>query len=724
MSLYSDIIKKRYENDSELVKRAEDSLYNNNLFSTHEKKDFFQMSIDYVLSKYGIDSAWIHGIKDTEDLLEAKLNPYGLMYKKIDVSDHESILRHGGYIIAFGDEGDVYVLSPAIIGYNCLSIANGKKKHLTKTLKLKPDGYGILMPMKGDRFSLGSYASLVLRFLSLRDVLPIAMTMLLVTLLGAVAPRVNKYVLSTVVDTGNMNMLFKAMILFLSAGILKVILTTVKSVLLNQMKTRVSLQAQSTVVARVLLLPQRILKEISSGKLSKQISQSRRLAGLIIGMLVDTSLTVLFSLVYIGQMAAFSPILVIPAVVMLLVKILASFLIAKENSENEKNDMEVSMENSRFLFMSIQGIQKIKGLGAEKRIYAHWAGIYQKMLVYRLDQPFLVKMEKVIMSFITAFTTVLLLAIAAPNGVTGADYMAFNAAYALIIIATEEVLNVVRSIYVMRALAKNVEPLFAHQTEGSQNDELVRNLQGRVCLENVSFSYPDSSIKCLDNISLSVKKGEKIAIVGQSGCGKTTLINLLLGVESPDSGMIMFDDRPVNSLDKRSLRRNIGTVLQYSSLLPGTIFSNIAFNRTDLTEEEAWEAAEKASIADYIRTLPLGMYTEVVESQSNGFSGGQRQRIHLARVFASKTNIKILDEPTSALDNVTQKKVLEAIYCEPSTVIMVAHRLSTVKDCDRILVIEEGRISESGTYDELIKKNGSFAALVKKQMSVNGEDSH
>lgn len=716
MSLYSDIIKRRYENDSVLVKRADDSLYNNNSFLNHEKKDCFQMSIDYVLKKYGIIPAWIHGIKDPEDLLEAKLNPYGLMYKKIDVSDHENILRHGGYIIAFGDDGDVYVLSPAIIGYSCLSIGDGKRKHLTNALKLKQGGYGILIPMKEGRFSLRSYASLVIRLLSLRDVLPVGATILLVTLLGAVAPKINKYVLSTVVDTGNLNMLFTVMILFLSAGILKVILSTVKSVLLNQMKTRVSLQAQSTVVARVLLLPQRVLKEISSGKLSKQISQSRRLAGLIIGMLVDTSLTVLFSLVYIWQMAGFSPVLVIPAVVMLLVKILASFLIAKENSENEKNDVDTSMENSRFLFMSIQGIQKIKGLGAEKRVYAHWAEIYQKMLIYRLDQPFPVKMKNVIISFITACTTVLLLAIAAPNGVTGTDYMAFNAAYALVIIAAEEVLNVVSSIYVMRALAKNVEPLFEHEAEGLQNDELVRNLHGRICLENVSFSYPDSRIKCLDNVSFTVEKGEKIAIVGQSGCGKSTLLNLLLGIENPDSGMIMFDDKPINSLDKRSLRRHIGTVLQYSSLLPGTIFSNIAFNRPDLTEKEAWEAAEKASIADYIRTLPLGMHTEVIESQSNGFSGGQRQRIHLARVFASKANVKILDEPTSALDNVTQKKVLEAIYNDSSTVIMVAHRLSTVKDCDRIIMIEEGRISESGTYDELIKKNGSFAALVKKQM--------
>ena len=150
--------------------------------------------------------------------------------------------------------------------------------------------------------------------------------------------------------------------------------------------------------------------------------------------------------------------------------------------------------------------------------------------------------------------------------------------------------------------------------------------------------------------------------------------------------------------------------------MPGTIFSNIAFNCPDLTEEEAWEAAEKACIADYIRKLPLGLYTEISEAESNGFSGGQRQRILLARVFASGAGIMIFDEATSALDNVTQKKVLDAIYSEKGTVIMVAHRLSTVVNCDRIIMLEKGAIVESGSYKELMERNDKFATLVRKQL--------
>ena len=150
--------------------------------------------------------------------------------------------------------------------------------------------------------------------------------------------------------------------------------------------------------------------------------------------------------------------------------------------------------------------------------------------------------------------------------------------------------------------------------------------------------------------------------------------------------------------------------------MPGTVFSNISFTPHAVTEEEAWEAAEKACIADDLRKMPLGLDTEISESNSCGFSGGQRQRILIARAFATKPAIMVLDEATSALDNITQKKVLDAVYAENCTVLMVAHRLSTVVNCDRILVMENGKIAEEGTYDELMERGGLFERLVRKQV--------
>ena len=719
MDIYSKIIKERFDNDSALVEKADQSLYHNKSLFIEEKDDYFQVALDYILNKYGLSSPWIHAVNNYEEIMETKLNPFGIMYEKIDTTDLNNIKKYSRYMIAFDEDEEVYVLYPGLINYRFLRISDNKIGFLDKNIKLKNIAYGIVRPLKDGKYSLKNYILLVLDLLSIKDILPVGVAMLMVTLLGAVAPRINKYVLSTVIDTKNLNILFSMMFLFLSAGILKTIFSSIKIILLNQLKTRISLQAQSTIVCHILLLPQRVLKVLSAGKLSKQINQSRRLASLIVGALIDTSFTALFSIVYIWQMGSYSVVLLIPAIIMLIVKIIVSFLIARSNMENEKNDMESSMENSRFMYMSIQAIQKIKGLGAEKRIYANWAKIYRKMLIHRLDQPALVKMKDVIQSFITALTTIIILAFAAPNAVSGADYIAFNTAYSLVLTAVDEILKVINSLFVMHTLSQNVETLFESEIEGLIDDELVRNLTGAIKVENVSFKYPGSNVLCLDDISFSIKKGEKIAIVGESGCGKSTLLNLLLGIEKPDHGMILYDNKPINSLNVRSLRRHIGTVLQFSPLMPGTIFSNIAFNKADLSEEEAYIACEKAQIADYIKTLPLGLYTEVSETQSNGFSGGQRQRIQLARVFAAKTNIKIFDEATSALDNVTQKNVLDAVYKESSTVIMVAHRLSTVKNCDRILLLEKGKICESGTYDELIKKNGRFANLVKKQLKDN-----
>jgi ABC-type bacteriocin/lantibiotic exporter with double-glycine peptidase domain len=209
-----------------------------------------------------------------------------------------------------------------------------------------------------------------------------------------------------------------------------------------------------------------------------------------------------------------------------------------------------------------------------------------------------------------------------------------------------------------------------------------------------------------------------VAIVGESGCGKSTLLKLLIGMEKPDSGTVFFDDKPLSDLNQKSLRRCIGSVFQFSRVFPGTIADNVSFGSGGLaTEKEIWEALDAAVIGDHIRSLPLQLDTEVSESVSSGFSGGQRQRLLLARAFLRKPRVLILDEATSALDNVTQKTVLENIRSMHATVVMVAHRLSTVKEFDRIIMMDKGCIIEEGTYEELMERNGSFANLVRKQLT-------
>ena len=193
-------------------------------------------------------------------------------------------------------------------------------------------------------------------------------------------------------------------------------------------------------------------------------------------------------------------------------------------------------------------------------------------------------------------------------------------------------------------------------------------------------------------------------------------MRLLLGFEKPDNGAIYYDGKDMQTLDLRSLRKNIGTVMQNSGLIQGDLYQNIAISNPMMTVSEAWEAAEIAGIADDIRKMPMGMNTYVSEG-GGGISGGQRQRIMIARAIANKPKILILDEATSALDNKTQKQVSDSLDKLECTRIVIAHRLSTIKNCNRIIVIDSGKIVEEGTFDSLIKKDGFFAQLVKRQLA-------
>ena len=233
-------------------------------------------------------------------------------------------------------------------------------------------------------------------------------------------------------------------------------------------------------------------------------------------------------------------------------------------------------------------------------------------------------------------------------------------------------------------------------------------------LNNVSFRYNDSMPNVIDDLTIKIRSGQYVGVVGKTGCGKSTLVRLLLGFEKPQKGAIYYDGRDMQSLDPKSLRHNIGTVMQNGKLLHGSIFDNISISKPDLTLDEAWEAAELAGIADDIREMPMGMQTMICEG-SGGISGGQKQRIMIARAIAPKPKILILDEATSALDNITQKKISYSLDSLKCTRIVIAHRLSTIRHCDRIIVLEGGKIVEDGTYEELIGQGGFFAELVERQ---------
>ena len=304
--------------------------------------------------------------------------------------------------------------------------------------------------------------------------------------------------------------------------------------------------------------------------------------------------------------------------------------------------------------------------------------------------------------------------LAVQTRVSPSEYIAFNAAYGAVTGAFASLTGVALSVARIKPILEMAEPILKTEPESAENKKMVTKLNGSIEVSNVFFRYNDSMPYVVDGMNLKIRAGEYIAIVGKTGCGKSTLMRLLLGFETPEKGAIYYDGVDMSKLDLRSLRRRIGAVTQDGSLFQGDIYSNIVISAPHLDLDASWEAAELAGIADDIRAMPMGMQTVISEGQG-GISGGQKQRLMIARAVAPKPKVLIFDEATSALDNKTQKQVSEALDKLKCTRIVVAHRLSTIKNCDRILVLDKGHILEDGTYDELIAKNGFFAELVERQ---------
>ena len=298
--------------------------------------------------------------------------------------------------------------------------------------------------------------------------------------------------------------------------------------------------------------------------------------------------------------------------------------------------------------------------------------------------------------------------------VSVSEYYAFNTAYGMVSSAFMSLSSIALTFAKFKPILERVKPLLDTTPEISEGKQVLTRLSGNIELNNVSFRYNESMPNVIDNLSLKIKAGQYVAIVGKTGCGKSTLMRLLLGFEKADRGAIYYDNKDINSLDLKSLRRKIGSVMQNGKLFQGDIYSNITISAPWLSVDEAFEAADIAGIGEDIRRMPMGMFTMISEG-SGGISGGQRQRLMIARAIAPKPKILMFDEATSDLDNITQKKVCEALDAMKCTRIVIAHRLSTIKQCDRIIVLDGGHIVEDGTYDELISKKGFFYELVERQ---------
>jgi ATP-binding cassette subfamily C protein len=365
----------------------------------------------------------------------------------------------------------------------------------------------------------------------------------------------------------------------------------------------------------------------------------------------------------------------------------------------------------------VDAVGKLRVADAERRGFVQWARRFgaMKRSFYDAQLGFVALTAGTAAA--TALGTVMLFVGAATLGVgavDGATFIAFNGAFLQALTAVVGLSTVATFAAQAVPIYDNVRPVL----EATRETDAVRGdpgeLRGQIDVAHLSLRYDADAPLVLDDVTLSVSPGEFVALVGPSGSGKSTLMRVLLGFERPEVGSVRLDGQDIESMDLRAVRRQIGVVLQSAGLLPGDIFTNIVGTR-ELTMEDAWEAVRVAGLEADIKALPMGMHTFVAEGAST-FSGGQRQRLLIARAVAGRPRILLFDEATSALDNRTQTEVSNAIGRLRATRIVIAHRLSTVRHADRIIVLAGGRVVQEGTFDALMGTPGPFRDLAHRQL--------
>lgn len=675
-------------------------------------------AIDEILKYYHCKPVDVpDSVHDTDEQLDYCLRKYGLMRRTVQLTD-------GWYTDAFGpllafrkESGSAEALLPGELqGYYYTDGPGGRRVRLNrKTAELfEREAICFYRPLPMRKIGIPDLLDYLRRCIPFSDIVMIILASLAVSMVGLLIPRVTKALTGPVLASGKGSALIGIAVCLLCVSISSQLITSVQGLIQKRLDIRTSVGVQAAMMMRLMSLPASFFRGYSAGELRSRSMSVNNLCTMLMNLLLSTGLTSLTSLVYVTQIFRFAPALVVPSLLIILATVVMTIVSTLLQIRINKARLEYSAQESGMTYSLITGVQKIRLAGAEKRVFARWLNLYAQGAELLYNPPALVKINGVIMTAITLASNIVLYYLAAVSGIDQSSYFAFTAAYGSVMGAFMSMAGMTLTAAQIKPILELAEPFLKAEPESADGKEIVTSIRGGIELDHVSFRYSADTPLVLDDISLKIRPGEYVAVVGKTGCGKSTLMRLLLGFEKPEKGAVYIDGKDLTRLDLASMRRKIGTVMQNAGVFQGDIYSNIVISAPQLTLADAWEAAEKAGIAEDIRRMPMGMHTIISEGQG-GISGGQRQRIMIARAIAPKPKLLLFDEATSALDNKTQRQVSEALDAMHCTRVVIAHRLSTIRHCDRILVLEGGKIIENGTYEELIAAKGFFASLVERQ---------
>ncbi len=661
-------------------------------------------------------------IADFNDQLDYLLRPTGIMRRMVRLEKGWQKDSVGPLLAETADGRPLALLPDRLGGYYYFDRNQGKRVHLNKkrATELKGEALCFYRPLALKKLSIKDLVWFIIRTLNAADILHIVLATLAVTLVSLILPYTNDILFSTVLESGQVSLLLAAFNLLVGALLARVILAIVKNLIMSRIQTKMSLAVEAASMMRVLSLPATFFRRYASGELASRVQTINSLCFMLVDAVLGTGLTSLFSLTYMAQVFRYAPALVIPALSIILLTFAVTVGAVFFQMRIAKAQMEAAAVEGGRIYALFSAVQKIKLSGAERRSFAQWASSYTDMARLSYRPPFFLQITGVITLSVSLIGTIVLYYSAVTSGVGPSDYMAFTAAYGLFSGAFIALAGNASTVARIKSTLEIAEPILKALPETRPDKKILPHISGNLEVSNISFRYTEDMPYVLDNLSLKIRAGQYLAIVGPTGCGKSTLVRLLLGFETPEKGAIYYDGHDISMVDLGSLRRNIGCVIQNGKLFQGSIYSNIVVTAPWLGLKEAEEAAELAGMTEDIQQMPMGMHT-IISEGSGGISGGQKQRLLIARAVAPKPRLLILDEATSALDNITQKRVSDALAALRCTRIVIAHRLSTIKQCDRIIVLDQGGIAEDGTYEELIARKGFFAELVARQQIAHEE---
>ncbi|GHO82064.1 peptidase domain-containing ABC transporter [Dictyobacter formicarum] len=518
--------------------------------------------------------------------------------------------------------------------------------------------------------------------------------------------------------------LTNAMIL-LGAGMLMMLfsqafISLLREWLLIYVRARIDTHMMLSFFEHLLLLPYSFFQQRSSGDLLTRMGSNTIIRDTLSGQVISTCLDGSMVILYLAILLVAAPTFGLLALVIGLLQIVLMLSVYRTIASLAAQELTAQGKSQGYMAEALAGIATLKAAGAEYSAHDRWTNLFFDQLNISTRRGYISTIASTAMMLLRGFAPMALLWVGATQVLNGT--LSIGTMLALSSLATSflsPLSSLVSSGQQLQIVQAHLERLADIMTaEPEQHAQTVKSppkLAGHIRLENVSFRYSPETPRVLHSINLTIASGQKVAIVGRTGSGKSTLGKLLLGLYIPGEGQIYYDGIPLQELQYQEVRRQFGVVLQESAIFSGTIMENILFNNPHMDKDYAVRAAQMAAIHDDIVRMPLGYETPVAEGGS-ALSGGQRQRLSLARAIAHHPAILLLDEATSNLDVVTEQLVAQNLESLPCTQIIIAHRLSTIRNADLILVMDQGTIVESGTHQDLLLKNGFYTNLIKQQM--------